>query len=528
MAQDDFEPEDEPGSGEEGRPTESLASVVVIDRSEDISSICGRVDTAPTWAVVIHAPGGNRHLTTELGMRRLARHGEEAGKVVAIATRSSSLASRARQVGVPVARRPEQVRWDAGGRYVMRMGRFSLAAPAIGRYVQVLVIVAVAFLALGMMLTMAPAADVIAYPPSETVSRTVTITASEDFLEVDLDALEVPASTVTGEQVITLAMLPTGTAQVGVAPAKVSVVITNPTQADVVVAAGTVLLGGPSFFPFELDATVTVPREGNATGTATAARPGVEGNLEAGTVAGWFDEKFRFLELTNPEPASGGTTEPRPAVDPQDVVSLQTLAKALETSESIRNGLVEARPHDAVFLRTAVSEAEYGLPEPPVGTPTDVVLLRVTVRTTALAVLAETLDQVARAVLGAESGDGEFLPGTVTAIETGARDLDPDTGLIRTEVELRGEFARGVTADAVRAAVKGKSPEDARSTLSDRYGIQDAEVKLTPGWAPWVPRFDFRLHVELRSRSAETATDASTTNDATAASSTSNATNTRP
>ena len=523
--QQDSEPDSEARYGEDARPAESLASVVLVERSEDIAAICGRVDGAPTWAVVIHAPDGNRQLSTELGMRRLVRHGEEAGKVVAIATRSSSLASRARQVGVPVSRRPESVRWDAGGRHVVGLGRWSLATPAVGRYVQLVVIAAVGLLALGLVLTMAPSAKIVAYPPTETVSSVVTITASEDFTEVDLETLEVPASRVTGEQVITLAMAPTGTTEVGVEPAKVSVLITNGTQADVVVAAGTVLLAGPTFFPFELDETTTVPRAGNITGTATAARPGADGNLGAGTVGGWLDEKFRFLGITNPEAASGGVSEPRPAVDPQDVVSLQTLAKALEGSEAIKRGLVEARPHDAVFLRTAETTVEYALPEPPVGTPTDVVLLRVTVKVSALAVLAETLDRLARQVLQAEGGEGEFLPGTVTALETGARQLDAATGLIRTEVRLQGEFARGVTAAAVKDAVKGKSPEDARSTLSERYGIQEAEVQLTPGWAPWVPRFGFRVEVELRSH---TAADPSTTNDATTTNSSSDATTPGP
>jgi hypothetical protein len=181
-----------------------------------------------------------------------------------------------------------------------------------------------------------------------------------------------------------------------------------------------------------------------------------------------------------------------------------------------------------VFLRTAETTVAYTLPEPPVGTPTEVVLLRVTVKVSALAVLAETLDQVARQVLQAEGGEGEFLPGTVTALETGARQLDTATGLIRTEVRLQGEFARGVTAAAVKDAVKGKSPEDARSTLSDRYGIQEAEVKLTPGWAPWVPRFGFRIDAELRSHSADTAGDASTTNDTTTTDSSSDSTTPGP
>lgn len=526
MAQQDFDPAGDAGNEAARRPAESLASVVLVERSEDIAAICGRLDLAPTWAVVIHAPDGNRQLGTELGMRRLVRHAEEGGKVIAIATRSSSLGSRARQAGIPVSRRPDTVRWDAGGRYVFRIGPLSVAAPAVGRYVQVAFIAAIGLLAVALALTMAPSATVVAYPPGETLSQVITISASEDYASVNLETFEVPAARVSGEQGITLAQAPTGTVDVGVEPARTALVISNPTAADVVVAAGTVLLGGPTFFPFELDATVTVPRQGNVSATATAARPGTEGNLPAGTIGGWLDEKFRFLTVTNPEPATGGVSEPRPAVGPQDVANLQQLAKALESSDAVKRGLVEARPHDAVFLRTAETSVKYGLPEPPVGTPADLVILRVTVHVSALAVLAETLDQVASEVLQAEAGDGTLLPGTVKAIETGARLLDAETGVIRTEIRIQGEFARGVTAAAIRQAVKGKSPEQARSTLSDRYGIQDAEVKLRPGWAPWVPRFGFRLDVELRSRSSADA--ASHTNDASTTSSASAPANPRP
>src|SRR5690606_21195862 len=100
-----------------------------IERAEDVAGVCGRLDTAPTWAIVIHAPDGNRQLSTELGMRRLLRHAEESGRMVAVATRSSSLASRARGLGVPVARKPDHIRWDAPGRVVWRLGGMSIAAP---------------------------------------------------------------------------------------------------------------------------------------------------------------------------------------------------------------------------------------------------------------------------------------------------------------------------------------------------------------------------------------------------------------
>ncbi len=323
------------GDGEEP-PIEDVASVVTIDKAEELAPICGRVDGAPTWAVVIHAPEGNRQLTTELGMRRLMHHAADAGKVIAIATRSSSLASRARELGIPVARKPQHIRWDAGGRHVVRMGRLSLSAPSIGRYVQVAVIAGVAFLGLFLIFAMAPSADVIAYPPTETVSRLITITASETRTEIDFDSLEVPASRVAAEHTFTLALPATGSVQVGTVPAKSAVTITNSTQADVAVAQGTVLLAAPDFFPFIIDEAVTAPAGGSVAATVTAGRPGTGGNVAAGAIVGWETDRLRFLKVTNAAAAAGGVSEPRQAVDPKDVTALLALADALEDSDAVR------------------------------------------------------------------------------------------------------------------------------------------------------------------------------------------------
>lgn len=506
------------GDGEEP-PLEDFASVVTIEKSEELAPICGRVDGAPTWAVVIHAPEGNRQLTTELGMRRLMHHAADAGKVIAIATRSSSLASRARELGIPVARKPQHIRWDAGGRHVVRVGKMSLSAPSIGRYVQVAVIAAVAFVGLFLIFAMAPSATVTAYPPTETVSRLITITASEERTEIDFDSLEVPASRVAAEHTFTLALPATGSVPVGTVPAKASITITNETQAAVAVAQGTVVLAAPDFFPFVIDAAVTAPAGGSVAATVTAGRPGTGGNVAAGTIVGWETDRLRFLKVTNAAAAAGGVSEPRQAVDPKDVTALLALADALEDSDAVRQVLLDARPHDAVFMGTASSKVEPGSPRPAVGTPSTLVLLDVHVTLSALAVLEETLDEVARQVLFLEGGDGEFVPGSVRAIETGARQLDAANATIRTDLRVQGELARNVTSDRIRSAVSGKSEEDAKSTLSERYGIEDADVRLS-GWAPRLPRFGFRIDVELAVRETPTRPGDAPPNDATAITST--------
>ena len=166
-------------------------------------------------------------------------------------------------------------------------------------------------------------------------------------------------------------------------------------------------------------------------------------------------------------------------------------------------------------MGTATGKVEIGEARPAVGTPADVVLLDVTVKLSALAVLEGTLEEVARQVLGGRAGKGEFVPGTVRAVETGARQLDADTATIRTELRVQGELARGVTSAAIKDAVKGKTAEGARSTLSGRYGIQDADVRLS-GWAPRLPRFGFRIDVNLAAREATNGSGFSLPNGTTA------------
>lgn len=481
----------------DGPDASGLASVVRIDRREDIAAICGRVDVAPTYAVVIHAPDGNRQLSTELGMRRLQRHASESGKLVAIATSAVNLASRARLVGIPVARRPQEVRWDAGGRRVLRLFRRNLALPAVGRYAQLLLIAGVVAIVGLLAVTVAPSATVTVYPPFETLSTVVVVTASRTQQSVDRATLEVPAQDVSAKQTTTLAVRTTGKVTVGVLPAKAAVTITNPTAASITIPAGTVILGGPEFLPFLIDASTKVAAGGTAVAAVTAERSGIAGNLPVGALNGWLDVNLRTMTVSNLAAAAGGTSEEKPAVAPADLAAVTALATAFGASDAARQGLLTARPHDAVLLRTAKATIELGNPSAAVGAQADFLLLPVTVRVEALAVVAATLREAAALVLLPETGDGEFIPDSVTAVETGARVADAVGGESRAEFRIHGSFARRVTSEGVKDAVKGQSTDGAKSTLKSRYGIEDAEVELSPSWAPWLPRFDFRISARL-------------------------------
>jgi hypothetical protein len=506
--------EDGQATDQEGDSGESYASVVHVDRHEDIASICGRIDTAPSYAVVIHAPGGNRALSRELGMRRVLRHAEETGKAIAFATSSPALSSRARSLGIPVARKPEYVRWDAGGRVVLGLGGKSVAIPAFGRLLQVLVILGIAAGFVAFVGAMGPAATVTAYPPSETLEQVVRLAANEGFDELDLDNMRVPAVEVVSSRVVTVVIPTTGSTMVGTAPATVTVTVTNPTGDEVTVPSGAVVVAelDNGTVEFGLEEEVTLAPDASAPVTATALTPGSQGNVPAGSIGGFSDSRFEDLAATNEEAAEGGEDESRPAVDQEDIVTLRDTAALLETAQAIKQTIVDDRPRDAIFIDTAAVEVERGDPSDVPGTPADIVSMDVRVTVSALAIPESVLNEVARELLAPEDGSGEFITGTVSAAETGSRQVDAVTGTITAEFRLRGEFARGVTSAEIEDAVKGVSPGDVPSILQSRYGIDNAEVELTPGWAPRLPRFGFRIDVEMSAPpSADAAPEVTTT-----------------
>lgn len=480
----------------------NYASVVQIDRHEDVASVCGRIDTATSYAVVIHAPGGNRALSREIGMRRVIRHAEESGKAIAFATGNRALASRARALRIPVARKPEHVRWDAGGRVIVRLPGRSIAVPAFGRVFQLLVIAGIGILLIALLFTAGPSVTVIAYPASDTLESVLTVHASESVSEVDLDTLDLPAERVTAARTVTIVIPTTGTAQVGVEHAAVTVTATNTTSEEVVVPEGARVRAelDDGNIEFELDDELELAPGATDVVMATALTPGVRGNIPPETITGFVDPELSEIVAMNAGNGAGGEDGPAPAVDQEDIARLRDTADLLETAASIQETIVSERPRDAILVGTGSVRVERGEPSENPGTPAEIVSMDVTVTVTALAIVEAVWNEVAPAILDPDGEAGEFIPGSVIAVETNPGQAVEEEGVITSEFRIRAEFAPDTTAEGIADAVKGSSPEEARSILESRYGIDDPEIDLWPGWAPRLPRFDFRIDVDLRSR----------------------------
>lgn len=493
-----------PAGGQAAPPPErALASVVPIGRHEPIDGICGRIDAAPSLAVVLHAPSGNRAMAEELGMRRVARHVESSGRRFAIATRSGILARRARAQGVPVSSNPRHVHWGSGGRVVIRLGFATLLVPPFGRYAQYVALALFILAVAAVLYTAGPSATVRVYPPTQTLEGFAVVRASARVDEIDLERRMVPATTISVERAILLAVPTTGEVIQGVTPATATLRLGNPTASSITVPAGAVIFSVPDFVAFEADISVTVPAGGNAFAPVTARAPGTAGNVPADVITQWRSADLADLTVTNPDPALGGADEPRRAVAIADIRALEALAAEIGEGSPPASLLANARPGYGIIVRSATVAVTLGEPSAEPGMVADVLFMEVTTTVEALAVAPEVLETLARSLLAGPDEARGLIPGTVLAVETGDRQIDHPDGSFTSELRLTAEFPRGPSSAEIEDAVGGRSLEAAEAELGTRYGIDDVEIDLTPGWAPRLPRFGFRLDVQYGSRAFE-------------------------
>ena len=486
-------------------PEQALASVVPIGRHEPIDGICGRIDAAPSLAVVLHAPSGNRAMAEELGMRRVARYVEASGRLFAVATRSGVLARRARAEGVPVSWNPRSVRWGSGGKVVVPLGFTTLLVPPFGRYSQYVALAVFVLAVAAVLFTAGPSATVKVYPPTQTVEGLAVVRASTRVDQIDLERRVIPATVIAVEREILLAVPTTGEVIQGVSPATATLRITNPTDRTITVPAGAVIFALPDFVAFEFDIPVTVPAGGSGFGPVTARSPGAIGNVPAGAITQWRSVDLAVLIATNQESASGGADEPRRAVAPADIRALESLAAEVGEGPPPASILTSARPGYGIIVRSATVTVELGEPSARPGQSADVVFMEVSTTIEALAIAPEVLESLARSLLVAPEGAGDFIPGTVRAVETDERRIDHPDGSFTSELRLTAEFPEGPSPAEIEDAVSGRGDAAAEAELGTRYGIDDVEIDLTPGWAPRLPRFGFRIDIQFASRAFEPA-----------------------
>jgi hypothetical protein len=192
--------------------TQTLTSfeTVVVDSSDRLATICGKIDATHSSDIALDVSHGNSELNTEVGMRLLMRHAERTGKTIVLVTRRQTIRQVARAEGQAFVGDMRQVRFDRKTPVLLRF--FDLPLPNVttiswlcGCLVAVAVAAAVVFAVL-------PSATITIFPPVTAVSQDALLSLNSVANRVDASSAVVPASRKTIDVTSTITLPVSGSA----------------------------------------------------------------------------------------------------------------------------------------------------------------------------------------------------------------------------------------------------------------------------------------------------------------------------
>jgi hypothetical protein len=343
-----------------------------------------------------------------------------------------------------------------------------------------------------------PVASVTLVPAQEPIAARVPVTARSDLEEAELSRNLVPARRVGQRVESDGTTAATGSRLAPAEPAGGLVVFTNRRPDSLEISAGTIVATStganvrfetlePALLPGGIGQQVTVPVQ--------ALEPGVEGNVRAFSINTVEGSLALSVNVLNPEPMAGGTA--------QDVAVVTQGDK-----DRLRNEVLQQVTQDAYgALGELLEEGEFVPPET-VGTlivaetydrftdeEAEEVSLRLRLLATALAVDGSSAEEIALRALGERiPRRGRLLTDSVSFSRSGATVLEEeDVTVIAFDMTASGVGVLDIDPAAVRAAIRGLTPEAAVAQLQDSWRLQSApHLQLGPEWLlPILSRLDF-------------------------------------
>jgi len=472
-------------------------ATVAIDRYDDLASIFGKIDAAPSPRVALVAARGNRELQRALSMRRLQRHLDLSGKDLILVTRSRALRLRAREEDLPAAGSLRRVNFQTYGRGGLRLGWLTLRLPSLGALLAVLLLVGALVAGVVVVFWYLPEADVTVYLPVTAYEDTIELTLEGQSTGVNLQTGSVPAR--RREVVVTRSFYrpATGTTQVPQDRAAVALRFTSRVGQPVTVPKGTVAVANNGV-KFTIANDVPLPRQGT-TGdvVALAHSPGTAGNVPPNTVVSIEGEIAQQVTVTNPRPGEKGTDRPQQVVSQADVDGVREFAPAVLTDAAIQELRARLEKSGTVIPPGATAEITDIQSTPPVNEAGRFADVRVTARVSVYTVDNDDLRQVYAnhflPMLGPEEMllDGEMM---TTVIGNGESDRTNDR--LPVTVQAHMLVAPFLDRKALQQALAGKTKHDAERFVRNIVGSPEPPViKVSPGWAPRLPRKAERINV---------------------------------
>lgn len=364
----------------------------------------------------------------------------------------------------------------------------------------------------------------VAVAPSATIAVTPRIDAVEARVTVGLDqpgrSFDVHvAPAAIGATVTASASIPTtGERFIPDAAATGSLLLTNPRLTPVHIEAGAIATDA-SGGEYATTTDITVPPAdpygsmtfGSATAPIRAVAPGAEGNADAETIYGQWDNGIFF---TNRDPITGGTMKRIATVSDADRASLEkTVRGDLDArSSTTLDGLV---PVGATLLEGSMQRGEATLRfDHAAGDDATTLHLEASLPVSGQVFDPEAMKTQATAEatrrLSDLAGDAKIVAGSIVVGASQPLGATAGDGFSVTATAQAAQPIDGSTLDALRADASGKRVSDITSAAKQIPGVQTAEVdRRYSGFWGRMPLLRSRIMIEVQG--AETTVPTETT-----------------
>jgi hypothetical protein len=347
-------------------------------------------------------------------------------------------------------------------------------------------------------LLLLPEATVIVSPATEILRETITVKASPEYKAVDAVKGLVPARLVQVALEDGAQTAATGRRQEPADKATGRVMFTNRSGAAVVVPAGTIVRTSTgSSVRFLTTGVDTVEAGAFAHIVVVAELPGSIGNVPAWAITQVEGALAFQMAVINDTPTAGGTEKQAQLITAADRQRLRdSLLEKLKGAslEAVRKGLQAGDFLAASSLTVKVEDESF---DREAGDVTGSVGMRMRVTASALVVPGDRLAKLVEASMQGKVVEAA-TPVSGSVKFTAPSDVQLDGTALTFRIQAQVATTARLSAGQIRLDVQGKSLDEARRLLSQRYRLAAApEILLRNAVIDRLPFLPFRIEVRV-------------------------------
>lgn len=498
--------------------------VIQLDRTEDPGSIQDKVTWGKASRVLLVWPVNYAVFDRKIDLVTIKRICKSQGSRLGIVCDDPVVCKEAEELSIPVfesVNRAMRKGWDRRKRKmsalsipddflqsvdieslrVQKSGNGKGKPLAIGMRIAMLTAGVLSVMAL--VLVLLPSATVRVFPMAQTIEMNVEfqVQASPggasnpgilrgEFVEIVVDG-ETSGPT-------------TGTTYAPDKKARGAISITNRSDKDIELPGGTIVLNNAaSPVRYQIIQDISVPAGGNVSGIEIEALyAGKEGNSDKNSITRIDGEPGLHLELTNPEPVSGGSEKSLPSPSTDDIRLLrETMEKKLQME--VERQLSSQLKSDEVLLPSSIHKTANKVEEikPEVGQVGTTVKLSVKDEYSALVIHFSELQAQAKALLEAN----RIIPGwTITErepllVEITGQEYNHSAKMVKLQSHIKGLMIPIVDEYTLRRRITGTSRETAAAIIANQVLCDRTSViESWPVWLPYLPWIESRITLVVR------------------------------